>query len=53
MERKYNADNLEWMQDWDWDENQKVNNDPRTLTIGSRKRVFYRALFIWNIIQTR
>ena len=38
-EKRYVSDNAELMAEWDWEENDKQNLYPNTLTYGSSKKV--------------
>jgi len=37
-EKKYVIDNAELMAEWNWEKNDKLGFDPKTLTLGSRKK---------------
>ena len=37
-EKKYIIDNAELMAEWDWEKNDELGFDPKTLTLGSRKK---------------
>ena len=37
-EKKYIIDNAELMAEWNWEKNDKLGFDPKTLTLGSRKK---------------
>ena len=37
-EKKYVIDNAELMAEWDWEKNNELKLDPKTLTIGNNKK---------------
>ena len=40
-EKKYVIDNAELMAEWDWEKNNELGFDPKTLTLGSDKKVWW------------
>ncbi len=42
-EKKYVIDNAELMAEWDWEKNNELGFDPKTLTLGSDKKVWWRC----------
>ena len=42
-EKKYIIDNAELMAEWDWEKNNALGFDPRKITVGSDKRVFWKC----------
>ena len=40
-EKKYVIDNAELMAEWNWEKNNKFGFDPKTLTLGSNKKVWW------------
>ena len=42
-EKKYIIDNAELMAEWNWEKNIKLNFDPKTLTLGSNKKVWWKC----------
>ena len=42
-EKKYVIDNAELMAEWNWEKNNKLNFDPKTLTLGSNKKVWWQC----------
>ena len=42
-EKKYIIDNAELMAEWDWEKNKELGIDPKKITIGSDKRVFWKC----------
>lgn len=42
-EKKYIIDNAELMAEWDWEKNDELGFDPKTLTIGSSKKVWWKC----------
>ena len=40
-EKKYVIDNAELMAEWNWEKNDKLGFDPKTLTLGSDKKVWW------------
>ena len=37
-EKRYVSDNAQLMAEWDWEKNNELNFDPRTLTLGNNKK---------------
>ncbi|MBR4071634.1 MAG: hypothetical protein IKK26_03675 [Clostridia bacterium] len=42
-EKKYVIDNAELMAEWDWEKNNELNFDPKTLTFGSGQKVWWKC----------
>ncbi len=42
-EKKYIIDNAELMAEWNWEKNDELNFDPKTLTLGSIKKVWWKC----------
>ncbi len=42
-EKKYVIDNAELMAEWDWEKNKELGIDPKKITLGSDKRVFWKC----------
>ncbi|MBE6687521.1 MAG: hypothetical protein E7591_09895 [Ruminococcaceae bacterium] len=42
-EKKYIIDNAELMAEWDWEKNNKFGFDPKTLTLGSGKKAWWKC----------
>ena len=42
-EKKYIIDNAELMAEWNWEKNNELGFDPKTLTLGSHKKVFWKC----------
>ena len=42
-EKKYVIDNAELMAEWNWEKNNELGFDPRTLTLGSNKKVWWKC----------
>ena len=40
-EKQYISENAQLMAEWDWEKNDKLGFDPKTLTLGSRKKVWW------------
>ncbi len=43
-EKKYIIDNAELMAEWNWEKNDKLGFDPKTLTLGSGKKAWWKCL---------
>lgn len=53
MERKYVSDHVDYMLDWDFSKNKIMNNQPDKITLGSRKRVYWKCHVCsgqWNTV---
>ena len=42
-EKKYIIDNAELMAEWNWERNNELGFDPKTLTLGSNKKVWWKC----------
>ena len=42
-EKKYVIDNAELMAEWNWEKNDKLGFDPKTLTLGSDKKIWWKC----------
>ena len=42
-EKKYVIDNAELMAEWNWERNNELEFDPKTLTLGSNKKVWWKC----------
>ncbi len=42
-EKKYVIDNAELMAEWNWEKNNELGFDPKTLTLGSNKKVWWKC----------
>ena len=42
-EKKYIIDNAELMAEWNWEKNNELNFDPKILTVGSEKKVWWKC----------
>lgn len=42
-EKKYIIDNAELMAEWNWEKNTELNFDPKTLTLGSGKKAWWKC----------
>ena len=42
-EKRYLSDNAQLMAEWDWEKNNELNFDPKTLTLGSNKKVWWKC----------
>ncbi len=42
-EKKYLIDNAELMAEWNWEKNNELGFDPKTLTLGSNKKVWWKC----------
>ena len=42
-EKKYVIDNAKLMAEWDWEKNTELNFDPKTLTLGSGKKAWWKC----------
>jgi len=42
-EKKYVIDNAKLMAEWNWEKNNEVGFDPKTLTLGSNKKVWWKC----------
>ena len=43
-EKKYVIDNAKLMAEWNWEKNNKLNFDPKTLTLGSGQKVWWKCI---------
>ena len=41
--KKYVINNAELMAEWNWEKNTELNFDPKTLTLGSNKKVWWKC----------
>ena len=41
-EKKYVIDNAELMAEWNWEKNNELGFDPKTLTLGSGQKVWWK-----------
>ena len=41
--KKYVINNAELMAEWNWEKNNDLNFDPKTLTLGSNKKVWWKC----------
>ena len=41
-EKKYVIDNAELMAEWNWEKNNELNFNPKTLTFGSGQKVWWK-----------
>ena len=42
-EKRYVSDNAQLMDEWNWDKNNELNFDPRKLTLGNNKKVWWKC----------
>ena len=42
-EKRYVSDNAQLMAEWDWEKNNELGFDPKTLTLGSNKKVWWKC----------
>jgi len=42
-EKRYVSDNAQLMNEWNWEKNSELNFDPKTLTLGSNKKVWWKC----------
>ena len=42
-EKKYIIDNAELMAEWDWEKNNELGFDPKTLTLGNNKKAWWKC----------
>lgn len=42
-EKRYVSDNAQLMAEWNWEKNNDLNFDPRTLTLGNNKKVWWKC----------
>ena len=42
-EKKFVIDNAKLMAEWNWEKNNEFGFDPKTLTLGSNKKVWWRC----------
>lgn len=42
-EKKYVSDNAQLMAEWNWEKNNELNFDPKTLTFGSGQKVWWKC----------
>lgn len=42
-EKKYIIDNAELMAEWNWEKNNELNLDPKTLTLGNNKKAWWKC----------
>ena len=42
-EKKYVIDNAELMAEWNWEKNNELKLDPKTLTIGNNKKAWWKC----------
>ena len=43
-EKKYVIDNAELMAEWNWEKNTELNFDPKTLTLGSHTKAWWKCI---------
>ncbi len=42
-EKRYVSDNAQLMAEWDWEKNNELNFDPKTLTLGCGQKVWWKC----------
>ena len=42
-EKQYVSDNAQLISEWNWEKNNELNYDPKTLTLGSNKKVWWKC----------
>jgi hypothetical protein len=42
-EKRYVSDNAQLMAEWNWEKNSELNFDPKTLTLGSNKKAWWKC----------
>jgi DNA-directed RNA polymerase subunit RPC12/RpoP/very-short-patch-repair endonuclease len=42
-EKRYVSDNAQLMAEWDWEKNSELNFEPKTLTLGSNRKVWWKC----------
>ena len=42
-EKQYVSDNAQLMREWNWEKNNELNFDPKTLTLGSHKKIWWKC----------